>query len=170
MEKKKLLQKLEQHMATYRWYRPATADLDIDIFRRYCTGNSACEIATELYCSDSTVYRALRRVQDFLREQDAASLLDLLRAYLAEWATESGDRDSQSLLELLYRVHTDCNDMSDGQTHQDFADLYSLLSGLSEQLLNNVYDAVYDLCMSHEKTGFTAGIKVGVRLCNELGI
>ena len=168
MEKKKLLQQLEQNAEAYRCYRPATADMDIDIFRAYCTGKGACEIAMEIPCSDSTVYRALRRVQEFLREQDAASIMDALRAFFTEWTSNSGSSDEQSLLELLYATYIDCNNMYYSHTKDGFASLRRLLGGLSETLMDSVYDAVCDLCLSHEQAGFTEGIKVGVRLCNEL--
>ena len=66
MEKQLMLQALEEKAEAYRKYRPSTAEMDIVIFRAFCSGKSAVRIAMDTPCAESTVYRAIRRVKDFL--------------------------------------------------------------------------------------------------------
>ena len=49
-----------------------------------------------------------------------------------------------------------------------FIGLKSELNEMSLHQLDKVIDITCRLCRSHEVTGFTEGVKVGVRLGNEL--
>ena len=67
---KMMLQHFEAREDAYRSHHPSTAEMDIAVFRAHCAGKTALQISMDVPCSESTVYRALRRVQDFLSSQN----------------------------------------------------------------------------------------------------
>ena len=76
MNKNLMLQMLEHRMDAYRQHRPATAAMDIAIVRAYCSGCSAKQVSMDIPCSETTVYRALHRVQEFLDSPESVGWLD----------------------------------------------------------------------------------------------
>ena len=170
MKDNMMLHALEQKLNEYRIHHPATADMDFSIVRSYCAGKTAVAIALDIPCSESTVYRAIRRVRDFLSLNHLPCWLETLAKEIAEHPMHYGDWNAQSLLEMLYVAYTDHNRIDIGCDKSGFVRLQHQLSSLSASSADSVLDTVCDLCLSHERAGFTEGIKVGVLLGHELAV
>lgn len=168
MDKKQLLQALEERADDYRRFRPTTAEVDISIFRAYCSGKTAAQISMDIPCSESTVYRAIRRIQDFLQRPNMTSFMDALRKHLVQYDPCYGDGDAQSALEMLYTAYCEFNRFESADSKTSFSELYAILTGLPLTTIDRVIDEVCALCHYHERDGFTEGLKLGVKLGNEL--
>lgn len=90
MDQKMMLQMLGQNADTYRAHRPATAEMDLSIFRAYCSGERAVQIAMKIPCAESTVYRALRRVKDFMNGSERRPFMEILRKHISVPASPKG--------------------------------------------------------------------------------
>ena len=75
MEKQLMLQALGKQEDANRKHRPSTAKMNIAIFRALCSGKSGGRIAMDIPCAESTVYRAIRRVKDYLKPPDVIANL-----------------------------------------------------------------------------------------------
>lgn len=168
MDKKLMLQALEARAEDYRLSHPTTAEMDITIFRYFSSGKTAVHIAMEIPCSESTVYRALRRVREYLRVPDMDNLLKILRCHVAENPPHFGDWDAQSVLEMLYVAYGEYNRFESDESKAGFDDLYAYLRELPLKKVDCVIDKVCDIVHYHERDGFTEGLKLGVRLGDEL--
>lgn len=168
MEKKQMLQALEEKACDYRMQRPVTAEMDITIFRAYCSGKSAVRISMETPCAESTVYRSIRRVKDFLYLPETTTFVKILRQHIADHAPNYGDWDAKSVLEMLYVAYSEYNRVESTESKEGFDALYTSLSSLPLKTLDPIIDCVADLCHSHERDGFTEGLKLGVRMGDEL--
>lgn len=168
MNKQQLLQSLEGLDDAYRRHRPATADLDIAITRAYCSGKSALQVSMDTPCSESTVYRAVRRVQAFLQEHATTAFIETLRQHLAQYEPSFGDWDARSVLEMLYVTHLEYNNLEGEDIKTGFAKLDKALSELPLTTVDSIIDEVCTLCHYYERNGFTEGLKLGVKLGNEL--
>ena len=168
MDKKLMLQLLNRREAQYREFKPDTADEDLAIFRDYCCGKSAVRIASDTYCGETTVYRVISRVREFLNDPNPESLLDTLRLSIAEHPPHYGDWDAKSILEMLYVTFGDHNRLESTESLKEFDQLYEKLNSLPLSCVDPVIDTVCDLCHLHERDGFTEGIKLGFRLNEEL--
>ena len=168
MDKKELLQSLIERADDYRRHRPATAELDIPIVNAYCSGKTAVHISMDLHCSESTVYRAIRRVQNYFQENNATTFIETLRQHLTQYSLSLGDLDTQSVLEMLYVTYLEYNDNEGEDVKAMFTKLDKVLAELPLVTVDNIMDEVCALCHCHERNGFTEGLKLGVKLGNEL--
>ncbi len=78
--------------------------------------------------------------------------------------------DNESVLELLFNAYTELNGLDNEIIRQDFNDLYSAMNGKTLHEMDEILYPVCTLCRDHEKAGFEEGIKVGLRLAQELSI
>ena len=76
--------------------------------------------------------------------------------------------DGTSVLTMLYEAYSQSNPMDDAQLKQDFENLYQQMNGMSLQEMDQILDPVCALCRCHQRTGFTEGVKIGVKLREEL--
>ena len=76
----------------------------------------------------------------------------------------------ESLLEMLFNVYTEFNGFDNQIIREDFNDLYTAMNGKTLQEMDQIIYPVCALCRDHEKTGFQEGIKVGIRLAQEVNI
>ena len=58
--------------------------------------------------------------------------------------------------------------MDDTQTKADFRALYESMNGMTLQEMDTILDPLCALCRDHQRSGFVAGIRIGVRLREEL--
>lgn len=75
--------------------------------------------------------------------------------------------DGESVLALLYESYEElqgCN----RQIKEDFHELYRLLDGIPLTELDRIIDPICTLCRDHEQSGFIQGVRVGVRLAQEI--
>ena len=89
-----------------------------------------------------------------------------LRTYIAENLPNFGD--GESVLTLLYEAYADSNKMDDGTITQDFNELYRQMNGMELREMDKIIYPVCTLCWDHQRSGFIEGIRVGIRLREEL--
>ena len=89
-----------------------------------------------------------------------------LRTYIAESSPDFGD--GESVLTLLYEAYAESNRMDDGIIKEDFNELYRLMNGMELREMDKIIYPVCTLCRDHQRSGFVEGVKVGIRLREEL--
>lgn len=93
--------------------------------------------------------------------------IQALRAY--SLSHEPNYDDGESVLTLLYEAYSEANRMDNDQIKADFNALYEAMNGMTLKEIDRVIYPVCTLCRGHEKAGFVEGLKVGIRLKEELG-
>ena len=78
--------------------------------------------------------------------------------------------DTKSILELLFNAYTEVTGLDNETIREDFNALYAAMNGKSLREMDEILYPVCTLCRDHEKAGFEEGIKVGIRLAQELSI
>ena len=94
------------------------------------------------------------------------NIFDVLKKHISDHQPNYGDGDS--VLTLLYEAYSEYNRLDDVQVRVDFEELYRLMNGMSLRDMDKIIYPVCKLCRDHEKAGFVEGIKIGIRLYNEL--
>ena len=89
-----------------------------------------------------------------------------LRTHIAENPPDFGD--GESVLTLLYEAYSDSNKMDDGTIKEDFNELYRQMNGMQLRDMDKIIYPVCTLCRDHQRSGFVEGVKVGIRLREEL--
>ena len=92
-----------------------------------------------------------------------------LKAYV-EATIPKEDHNPESLLEMLFNVYTELNRFDNQIIREDFNDLYTAMNGKTLRQMDQIIYPVCTLCRDHEKTGFEEGVKVGIRLAQELSV
>ena len=70
MQKKELYVQLQHCLSDYKKQHNRTADLDFMIARQFSSGKTAIQIAMDIPCGEATVYRAIRRITNFLKYEN----------------------------------------------------------------------------------------------------
>ena len=91
---------------------------------------------------------------------------DMLKSYVEQHPSSCGD--GESVLAMLYECHNENNPYDNDQIKADFNELYQRMNGMPLQEMDRIIYPVCTLCRDHEKAGFIEGIKVGIRLRDEL--
>ena len=89
-----------------------------------------------------------------------------LRTFIAENPPDF--EDGESVLTMLYEVYAESNRMHDGAIKEDFNELYRQMNGMELRDMDRIIYPVCTLCRDHQRSGFVEGVKVGVRLREEL--
>lgn len=89
-----------------------------------------------------------------------------LRTHIAENPPDFGD--GESVLTLLYEAYADSNKMDDGTIWEDFNELYRQMNGMELREMDKIIYPVCTLCRDHRRSGFVNGIRMGIRLREEL--
>lgn len=156
----------------YRASHPQTGELDIRIVRAYCQGQSVVRIGMETHCSESTVYRAIDRVRAFLAGERQTSPGECFFRKLQERvyaeSPDFGDEDASTVLELLYSAFAELNNFDSQEAKELFHNIYEQLNHKPLREIDEIMDPVCTLCREYEKAGFTEGVKIGIRLRDEL--
>lgn len=168
MDKGSIPPDLEKHMDAYAAEHPSTAHMDLRIWQMYSKGTSAVRIAMEIPCSESTVYRSLRRVQDFISAQNYDRFLQALRKAIDHDPPNFGDNNAKSALEMLYVAYAENNEHETAECNAGFLALDTILSDLPVAISNPIFEKVCALCSCHERSGFTEGFKLGIHMAGEL--
>lgn len=90
--------------------------------------------------------------------------IEKMKTQLAQAALEDGE----SVLEMLYDSYSEQHPYDDRQTKADFAALYEVMNGRTLQEMDRILDPLCALCRDHQRSGFIAGIKIGLKLAAEL--
>ena len=69
VRKEALYGRLLSCLEGYRQAHYRTADLDIAIIRKFAEGKNVVQITMEVPCAEATVYRAVKRVHEFLEQK-----------------------------------------------------------------------------------------------------
>lgn len=161
MKNRDVMDVLSQREAEYLKKHPNSGQMDLRIVRAYWGGTTVQSIAMDIPCSEATVYRAIRRVREFLGNGD--SFYETLRDHVLENPPCYG-YDAESVLEMLFCYYEDCNRMDTPEIKDAYDHLHNQLDSLSLRDSDAVIDSASVLCHEHEKVGFVEGIKVGVRM------
>lgn len=98
------------------------------------------------------------------------TLAEKLVAYVNAQEQNFGDGDAESLLEMLFNIYTQFNGLDNNTIREDFDKLYAAMNGKTLREMDEVIYPVCSLCRDHEKAGFIEGIKVGIRLRDEISM
>ena len=93
-----------------------------------------------------------------------------LKAYVESTIPREEDHSQESLLEMLFNVYTEFNGFDNQVIREDFNALYAAMNGKPLREMDQIIYPVCTLCRDHEKAGFQEGIKVGIRLAQEVNI
>ena len=77
--------------------------------------------------------------------------------------------DEDSILKMLFECYNEQSGFDNGQIRQDFEALYDAMNGKPLREQDEVVYATCALCRSHAESGFIEGIRVGMRLAQEVG-
>lgn len=99
---------------------------------------------------------------------DLQKFVAVLKTYLDQETPNYQDGDAESLLEMLYNVYSEFNGFDNDLIRRDFDLLYESMNGKSLHEIDQIIYPVCSLCRNHEKTGFQEGVKVGIRLAQEI--
>lgn len=75
---------------------------------------------------------------------------------------------SDTVLGLLYECYNENHPYDNEEIKADFNELYRLMNGMPLREVDKIIYPVCKLCREYEKASFTEGIKIGIRLANEL--
>ena len=77
--------------------------------------------------------------------------------------------DADTVLELLYNTYYEhvCTDDTE-EVKQAFDELYQSMTGKTLKEKDEIIDTVCNLCRLHQQTGFIDGIRLGLRMAQEL--
>lgn len=89
-----------------------------------------------------------------------------LKSYIASRPQDLGDEDS--VLGLLYEAHSESNAMYDDEIKADFHALYEAMNGMPLREMDKIIYPVCTLCQDHQRSGFVEGVRIGVKLAEEL--
>ena len=159
---KELLKEPELYIARH----PKTCDMDLKIAKALEQGSTIQQITMDIPCSQTTAYRAIRRLRDFLCVNPKS--VEVLKEHVTENPPDFGDGDAKSILDMLYCKYEDHNRFETPEIKKGFKEIYSQLDHLPLQEMDRYIDTTCHLCREHEMSGFTEGVKVGIRLAMEL--
>ena len=103
---------------------------------------------------------------DKLKRGEPTQFFALLRQHIGTENPDFGNGDSP--LSLLYEVYNELNGMDSEQIRADFEALYHAMHGMTLKEMDDVINPVCTLCRHYECAGFIEGIKVGMRMKEEL--
>ena len=75
---------------------------------------------------------------------------------------------ADTVLGMLYECYNENHPYDIEEIKADFNELYHQMNGMPLREMDKVIYPVCKLCRDHEKAGFTEGIKIGIRIANEL--
>ena len=73
-----------------------------------------------------------------------------------------------SVLSLLSEAYTECNNTDTAQIKSAYRSLYQAMNGKTLDEMDTILYPVCALCREHELSGFITGIKLALRLTQEL--
>ena len=92
--------------------------------------------------------------------------IEKLKQHIADNPPDFGD--ANSVLGLLYECYNENHPYDNEEIKADFNTRYQVMNGMPLREMDKVIYPVCKLCRDHEQAGFIEGIKVGMRLEQEL--
>ena len=78
--------------------------------------------------------------------------------------------NAESILEVLFDAYNESSSFDNATIKADFEERYRLMNGKTLKEIDEIIHAVCTLCRDHERAGFVEGVKIGMRLAEELNI
>ena len=94
--------------------------------------------------------------------------VNMLKAYLLENPSPSGNCQANSLLGMLYCCYFQCHNIENEQIKNHFDSLDSITSKLSAEESDQIFNISAALCEKYQQEAFCQGLLVGFRLFQEL--
>ena len=76
--------------------------------------------------------------------------------------------NGNDLLSLLYEAYTEYNNTDTAQIKSAYRSLYQAMNGKTLEEMDTILYPICALCREHELSGFITGIKLALRLTQEL--
>ena len=96
------------------------------------------------------------------------SYFELLERYVNDSKASFGQATADTVLEALFGVYSECNCMDTVEIKSAFTKLYEKMHGMPLVEMDRIIDVICTLCYAHQRSGFIAGVKIGIRLKDEL--
>ena len=78
--------------------------------------------------------------------------------------------NAESILEVLFDAYNESSGFDNAAIKADFEELYRLMNGKPLKKIDEIIYAACNLCRDYEKAGFIEGVKIGMKLADELNI
>ena len=91
-----------------------------------------------------------------------------LKAYVDKHPFDSGDSDCKTVLDQLYQAYAESHESDPPEIRDGFKELDNLLSELSLEDNNAVWNLCCQLCTAYEHKAFIDGLQYGAYLMQEL--
>ena len=91
-----------------------------------------------------------------------------LKAYVDKHPFDSGDSDCKTVLDQLYQAYAESHESDPPEIRDGFKELDTLLSELSLEDNNAVWNLCCQLCTAYEHKAFVDGVQYGVFLTKQL--
>lgn len=95
--------------------------------------------------------------------------MDEMIKAMREYVKQKAPTDGESVLEMLYEYYSEHQPYDNKQIRTDFHLLYQQMNGMPLKEVDKVIYPVCALCRDHERSGFIEGVKIGIRLAEEIG-
>ena len=92
--------------------------------------------------------------------------IETLKTHIQQHPPNYGD--GESVLTMLYECYNENNPYDNEQIKEDFNELYRQMNGMDLREMDKIIYPVCTLCRDHQRSGFVEGVKVGMRLREEL--
>ena len=91
-----------------------------------------------------------------------------LVSYMDKHPFDSGDSDCKTVLDQLYQAYAESHESAPSEIGEGFKELDNLLSELSLEDNNAVWNLCCQLCTAYEHKAFIDGLQYGAHLIAEL--
>lgn len=78
--------------------------------------------------------------------------------------------NNESVLQVLFDYYFESRGADDSKVEQAYRDFCHSLLDVDPVIADGIMNCAAVLCMEHERTGFIAGVRVGMRLDKELSV
>lgn len=97
------------------------------------------------------------------------SISEAMKAYMQVHPFDSGDPDSKTVLDQLYRAYSESHESDPQEIGDGFKELEEYLCVLPLDNNNTVFNLCCRLCSAYEHKAFLDGLQYGAELILELG-
>lgn len=91
-----------------------------------------------------------------------------LKAYIEKHPFNSGDSDSETVLDQLYQAYTESHESDPQEVSDGFKELENFLCELPLDDNNAVFNLCCRLCSAYEHKAFLGGLQYGAHLMQEI--
>ena len=96
------------------------------------------------------------------------NIVKRLQAYMDKHSIDLGDTDCETVIDQLYQTYAESHESDPPEIRNGFKELDNLLSELSLEDNNAVWNLCCQLCTAYEHKAFLDGLRYGACLIHEL--